>query len=79
MFSFAELLLTSVVALLVLGPKRLLAMAYQLGIAMRRWHRLWQPIKQVIEQQARHNELSGNIERAAAAEQQQATTPTHRE
>lgn len=68
MFSLGELLLTGVVAIVVLGPKRLPHAAYQLGKALRKVNQLLQPINHAFEQQAKQEELQRNIQRAEAAE-----------
>jgi len=77
MFSLGELLLTGVVAVIVLGPKRLLQTAYQLGKTINKVHQLVQPVKQAFEQQAKQMELQHNRQRAEAAEKQSIATSNH--
>lgn len=77
MFSLGELLLTGVVALIVLGPKRLPQAAYQLAKAMQKVYQLVSPVKQAFEQQVKQIELHQNRQRAETAEKQSIVTSTH--
>lgn len=70
--SFAEILVTLLVALIVLGPKQLPVIAYQLGRYVEKFKYYCNILKQNYDQEMKQLELQQNIERAKAAELQAA-------
>jgi len=69
-FGFAEMLLTAVVALLVLGPKRLPKAAKTLGLWMRRARAHWFSLRAELEREFVDEELKASL-RGARDEAQQ--------
>lgn len=67
-FSFGELLLVAVIALILLGPKQLPVVAQHLGLWMRRWRALVASVQAEVQNQQREHRLKENEERAAMAD-----------
>lgn len=70
--SFSELLLTLLVALIVVGPKRLPEVAYWLGRGMRWFTEVRSKLQVELDNQIKQVELKHNEAKAAAAEQREA-------
>ena len=63
-FSFGEISLIAVVALLVLGPERLPRVARTAGALVRRARNSWQNVRDEIERELQAEELKRSIEQA---------------
>jgi len=66
-FSFGELGLIAVVALVVLGPERLPKVARTAGALVRRARTSWQSVKDEIERELEAEELKRSLSEARAA------------
>lgn len=66
-FSFGELLLLAVVALLVLGPERLPKVARLAGLWIRKARTQWNAVKAELENEIADDELRRNLREASAA------------
>ncbi|MBS0590230.1 MAG: twin-arginine translocase subunit TatB [Proteobacteria bacterium] len=66
-FSFGEISLLAVVALLVLGPERLPRVARTAGALVRRARNGWQSVRDEIERELQAEELKRGIEEAKRA------------
>ncbi len=66
-FSFGELLLLAVVALLVLGPERLPKAARLAGLWARKARQQWNSVKAELENELADEELRRNLREASAA------------
>ena len=66
--SFGELLLILIVALVVLGPKKLPLVAHHLGILVSRFSKYRQQAAVFWQQQLNEQKLQGNIKKAQAAD-----------
>ncbi len=66
-FSFGELLLLAVVALLVLGPERLPKAARLAGLWIRKARAQWNAVKAELENEIADEELRRNLREASAA------------
>jgi sec-independent protein translocase protein TatB len=67
-FSFSELILVAVIALIVLGPKQLPVIAQHLGLWLRRWRALVATVQAEINTQEKEHRLAENEARAKAAD-----------
>lgn len=68
-FSFSELLLVAVIALLVLGPRQLIALATRLGSWLRKSRLLLAKIKNEFEGVDKQQTLLENEKRAKVADE----------
>ena len=66
-FSFSEIGLIAVVALLVLGPERLPRVARTAGALARRARNSWQSVRDEIERELQAEDLKRSIEEAKSA------------
>lgn len=66
-FSFGEISLIAVVALLVLGPERLPRVARTAGALVRRARHSWQNVREEIERELQADELKRSLEEARQA------------
>ncbi len=66
-FSFGEIGLIAVVALLVLGPERLPRVARTAGALVRRARNSWQSVRDEIERELQADDLKRSIEEAKRA------------
>ncbi|MEZ5462679.1 Sec-independent protein translocase protein TatB [Dokdonella sp.] len=64
-FSFAELALVAIVALLVLGPERLPAAARTAGALLRRIRNSWQGVRSEIERELAAEDIKRSIRETA--------------
>lgn len=69
--SFFELLIITIVALLVVGPKQLPTVARTVGRLFGKLHQFSETIKEQLHQQQLLAELEDNIKRAEKAETEQ--------
>lgn len=67
-FSFSEIILIAIVALIVLGPKQLPVVAQHLGLWVRRWRALVASVQAEVAEQEKLHRLADNEERAREAE-----------
>lgn len=69
-FSFAEIALTAIVALLVLGPKQLPILANQLGIWVKKWQAFSTKLQaDFSDLEQKQQTLAENEQRAKAADE----------
>lgn len=67
-FSFGELSLVIVIALIIIGPKQLPAVAQRLGLWLRQWRALTASMQNELQKQQRQQQLTDNEARAQAAD-----------
>ncbi|CAN5302465.1 hypothetical protein BH10PSE19_BH10PSE19_03440 [soil metagenome] len=76
--NIAELIVIFIVALLVLGPQRIMRVAYILGRGLRAWRHLATAQKMDVETQWRREKLQRHIAEATVIESQPTVDAGHK-